>query len=74
MALRHQNIGKAVAVNLSCRTGRSREDLEQIEMVGNVLSACLHRANGEVQHFLRDRGLLVMVTSVVRCCSSGAAN
>ncbi len=40
LALRHQNIGKAVAANLSCRTGRSREDLEQIAMVGNVLSAC----------------------------------
>ncbi len=39
LALRHQNIGKAVAANLSCRTGRSREDLEQIAMVGNVLSA-----------------------------------
>ena len=40
LVLRHQDIGKAVAANLSCRTGRSREDLEQIAMVGNVLSAC----------------------------------
>jgi hypothetical protein len=39
LALRYQDIGKAVAANLSCRTGRSREDLEQIAMVGNVLSA-----------------------------------
>jgi len=39
LALRHQNIGKAVAANLSCRTGHPKEDLEQIAMVGNVLSA-----------------------------------
>jgi hypothetical protein len=40
LVLCHQDIVKAVAAKLSCRTGRSREDLEQIEMVGNVLSAC----------------------------------
>jgi hypothetical protein len=37
LALRHQNIGKAVAANLPRLHGPPQEDLEQIAMVGNVL-------------------------------------
>ena len=74
MALQHRDIARAVAANLSRRTGHAREDLEQIAMVGIILAArnyvpergnvrpFAHRyANGEVHHFLRDRGFLIKV-------------
>ena len=74
LALRHQDIAKAVAANLSRRTGHPREDLEQIAMVGIILAArryvperggfrpfARRYANGEVHHFLRDRGFLIKV-------------
>jgi DNA-directed RNA polymerase specialized sigma subunit len=70
----HQDIAKAVAANLSRRTGHPREDLEQIAMVGIILAArrylpergsfrpfARRYANGEVHHFLRDRGFLIKV-------------
>ena len=49
-----------MAANLSRRTGHAREDLEQIAMVGIILAA-RRNANGEVHHFLRDRGFLIKV-------------
>lgn len=74
LALMHQDIAKAVAANLSRRTGHPREDLEQIAMVGIILAARRYMperggfrpfarryANGEVHHFLRDRGFLIKV-------------
>ncbi|MEB3323982.1 MAG: sigma factor [Cyanobacteriota bacterium] len=72
--MRHQDIAKAVAANLSRRTGHPREDLEPIAMVGIILAArryvpergdfrpiARRYANGEVHHFLRDRGFLIKV-------------
>ena len=74
LALQHRDIAKAVAANLSRRTGHPREDLEQIAMVGIILAArryvpergnfrpfARRYANGEVHHFLRDRGFLIKV-------------
>ena len=74
LALQHQDIARAVAANLSRRTGHAREDLEQIAMVGIILAARRYApergsfrpfarryANGEVHHFLRDRGFLIKV-------------
>ena len=40
LAMCHQDIAKAVAANLPRLHGPPREDLEQIAMEGNVLSAC----------------------------------
>ena len=67
LALQHRDIARAVAANLSRRTGHAREDLEQIAMVGIILAArryvpergnfrpfARRYANGEVHHFLRD--------------------
>ena len=55
-----KNIAKEVAANPSRRMGNPREDLEQIDMVGILLVA--HRdAINEVNHFLRDEGILVKV-------------
>jgi DNA-directed RNA polymerase specialized sigma subunit len=75
LALRHQVIAKALAANLSSRTGHPREGLEQIAMVGFILAArryALERggfrplarlyANGKVRHFQRDRGFLIKVS------------
>ena len=74
LALQHRDIARAVAANLSRRTGHAREDLEQIAMVGIILAARRYApergsfrpfarryANGEVHHFLRDRGFLIKV-------------
>ena len=74
LALQHQDIARAVATNLSCRKGHAREDLKQIAMVTIILAARLYLrergdfrpfarryANGEVHHFLRDRGFLIKV-------------
>jgi DNA-directed RNA polymerase specialized sigma24 family protein len=74
LALQHRDIARAVAANLSRRTGHTREDLEQIAMVGIILAArryvpergnfrpfARRYANGEVHHFLRDRGFLIKV-------------
>jgi len=54
-----KNIAKEVAANPSRRMGNPR-DLEQIDMVGILLVA--HRdAINEVNHCLRDEGILVKV-------------
>lgn len=73
LALCHQDIAKGVAANQSCRTGRPRQDLEQIGMVGIIMAARRY-ANSEVSHFLRDVGFLVKVTPVGGCCSLGTAS
>jgi len=70
--LRHQDIGKAVAANLPRLHGPPQGG-PGADRNGGQRPVGLQRANGEVQHFLRDRGLLVMVTPVGRCCSLGAA-
>ena len=75
LALRHQVIAKALAANLTSRTGHPREDLEQIAMVGFILAApryaperggfrpfARHYANGKVRHFQRDRGFLIKLS------------
>jgi hypothetical protein len=55
-----KNIAKEVAANPSRRMGHPREYLEQIAMVSILLVA--HRdAINEVNHFLRDEGILVKV-------------
>jgi DNA-directed RNA polymerase specialized sigma subunit len=74
LALQHRDIARAVAANLARRTGHAREDLVQIAMVGIILAArryvpergnfrpfARRYANGEVHHFLRDRGFLIKV-------------
>jgi hypothetical protein len=74
LALQHRDIAKTVAGNISRRTGHPREDLEQIAMLG-ILQTARHYspergsfrpfartyANGEVYHYLRDKGFLIKV-------------
>ena len=63
-----------MAANVSRRTCRPREDLEQVAMVDIILAARRHtperggfrpfarrNANGKVRHFLLDRGFLIRV-------------
>jgi len=63
-----------VAANISRRTGHPREDLEQIAMLGILQAArrfspergsfrpyARTYANGEVYHYLRDKGFLIKV-------------
>jgi len=67
LALQHQDIARAVAANLSRRTGHPRENLEQIAMVGIILASRRYApergdfrpfarryAYGEVHLLLRD--------------------
>ena len=74
LALQHQDIAERVAANISRRTGHPREDLHQIAMLGILQAArryspergCFRPfartyANGEVYHFLRDKGFLIKV-------------
>ena len=74
LALQHRDIAKTVAVNISRRTGHPREDLEQIAMLGILQAArrfspergsfrpyARTYANGEVYHYLRDKGFLIKV-------------
>ena len=74
LALQHRDIAQTVAANISRRTGHPREDLEQIAMLGILQAARrfspergLFRpyartyANGEVYHYLRDKGFLIKV-------------
>jgi DNA-directed RNA polymerase specialized sigma subunit len=72
LALQHHDIAKTVAGNISRRTGHPREDLEQIAMLGILQAARRYSpergsfrpfartyANGEVYHYLRDKGFLI---------------
>ena len=74
LALQHRDIAQTVAANISRRTGHSREDLEQIAMLGILQAArrfspergsfrpyARTYANGEVYHYLRDKGFLIKV-------------
>jgi len=74
LALRHRDIAKTVAGNISRRTGHPKDDLEQIAMLGILQAARRYSpergsfrpyartyANGEVYHFLRDKGFLIKV-------------
>ena len=74
LALQHRDIAQTVAGNISRRTGHPREDLEQIAMLGIIQAARRYSpergsfrpyartyANGEVYHYLRDKGFLIKV-------------
>jgi len=74
LALQHCDIAQTVAANISRRTGHPREDLEQIAMLGIIQAARRYSpergtfrpyartyANGEVYHYLRDKGFLIKV-------------
>ena len=74
LALQHRDIGATVAVNISCRTGHPKEDLEQIAMLGIIQASrpyppergslrpyARYNANSEVYHLLRDNGFLLKV-------------
>jgi hypothetical protein len=74
LALRHRDIAKTVAGNISRRTGHPKDDLEQIAMLGILQAARRYSpergsfrpyartyANGEVYHYLRDKGFLIKV-------------
>jgi DNA-directed RNA polymerase specialized sigma subunit len=74
LALQHGDIAKTVAGNISRRTGHPKEDLEQIAMLGILQAARRYSpergsfrpyartyANGEVYHYLRDKGFLIKV-------------
>jgi hypothetical protein len=74
LALQHRDIAATVAGNISRRTGHPKEDLEQIAMIGILQAARRYSpergtfrpyartyANGEVYHYLRDKGFLIKV-------------
>jgi hypothetical protein len=74
LALQHRDIAKTVAANISRRTGHPKEDLEQIAMLGIIQAARRYSpergsfrpfartyANGEVYHYLRDKGFMIKV-------------
>jgi DNA-directed RNA polymerase specialized sigma24 family protein len=74
LALQHRDIAKTVGGNISRRTGHPKEDLEQIAMLGILQAARRYSpergsfrpfartyANGEVYHYLRDKGFLIKV-------------
>lgn len=74
LALEHRDIADTVAANISRRTGHPREDLHQIAMLGILQAARRYSpqrghfrpfartyANGEVYHYLRDKGFLIKV-------------
>jgi hypothetical protein len=74
LALQHRDIAATVAANISRRTGHPKDDLEQIAMLGIIQAARRYAperglfrpyartyANGEVYHYLRDKGFLIKV-------------
>ncbi len=74
LALQHRDIAQTVAANISRRTGHPRDDLEQIAMMGILQAARRYSpergsfrpfartyANGEVYHYLREKGFLIKV-------------
>jgi DNA-directed RNA polymerase specialized sigma subunit len=76
LALQHRDIAATVAGNISRRTGHPKEDLEQIAMLGIIQASrryspergsfrpyARNYANGEVYHFLRDKGFLIKVSA-----------
>jgi RNA polymerase sigma factor (sigma-70 family) len=85
LALQHRDIAATVAGNISRRTGHPKEDLEQIAMLGIIQAARRYSpergtfrpyartyANGEVYHYLRDKGFLIKVPASWReLCARG---
>jgi DNA-directed RNA polymerase specialized sigma subunit len=76
LAIQHQDIAGKVARNLSRRTGHPVEDLQQIAMMGVIQASRRYNssrgdfrrfarvyANGEVYHFLRDKGFMIKLPS-----------
>ncbi|MCX5944013.1 MAG: RNA polymerase subunit sigma-70 [Cyanobacteria bacterium] len=76
LALQHRDLAATVAGNIARRTGHPKEDLEQIAMLGIIQAARRYSAergsfrpyartyaNGEVYHYLRDKGFLIKVPS-----------
>ena len=74
LALQHRDIAAIVAGYISRRTGHPKEDLEQIAMLGIIQAARRYSpergsvrpyartyANGEVYHYLRDKGFMIKV-------------
>ena len=74
LAMKHEDIAVKVARNLSRRTGHPFEDLYQVAMVGIIHASRRYEskrgafrpfarnyANGEVYHYLRDKGFLLKV-------------
>ena len=74
LALQHRDLAATVAGNIARRTGHPKEDLEQIAMLGIIQAARRYSAergsfrpyartyaNGEVYHYLRDKGFLIKV-------------
>jgi RNA polymerase sigma factor (sigma-70 family) len=72
--MQHWDIADKVAGNISRKTGHPFEDLRQIAMMGIIQASRRYRpeigdfrayarsyANGEVLHFLRDKGFLLAV-------------
>jgi hypothetical protein len=78
LALQHLDIAKTVAANIFRRTGHPKDDLEQIAMLGIIQAARRYSpergsfrpyartyANGEVYHYLRDKGFLIKVQGLL---------
>jgi DNA-directed RNA polymerase specialized sigma subunit len=79
LALLHQDIADKVARNLSKRTGHPVDDLRQIAMLGIIQASRRYDpkrgsfrafartyANGEVYHFLRDKGFMLRLPAAWR--------
>jgi DNA-directed RNA polymerase specialized sigma subunit len=74
--MQHWDLACTVATNISRRTAHPKEDLEQIAMLVIIQAARSYSpergsfrpyartyANGEVYHFLRDKGFLIKVSA-----------
>jgi RNA polymerase sigma factor (sigma-70 family) len=74
LAMQHRDLASTVAANISRRTGHPKEDLEQVAMLGIIQAARRYSpgrgsfrpyartyANGEVYHYLRDKGFMIKV-------------
>lgn len=75
LALQHRDIAEKVALNIARRTGHPVDDLRQIAMLGILQASRRYTsvrgsfrayartyANGEVYHFLREKGFLLKVS------------
>jgi RNA polymerase sigma-B factor len=72
--MQHRDLASTVAANISRRTGHPKEDLEQVAMLGIIQASRRYSpargsfrpyartyANGEVYHYLRDKGFPIKV-------------
>ena len=75
LAMQHLDIAEKVALNIARRTGHPVDDLRQIAMLGILQASRRYSsvrgsfrayartyANGEVYHFLREKGFLLKVS------------